>query len=436
MLRATACALLLPFVALPAQGRPQFAPAVQKVEALAQELADAMNAGDKGLAATRREAFAAGVDELLAGKELLTTLDYNRTATIAMNVRCPLVCQKVARFTIEKLEQPGQLREFLGIANFELAQQATTDADMRRLCTEGAAALAIWCEAKPGSIGPAYLMQSYMVLGEWQKAIAWNERLKQRRSNIVLPPHGCALLHLGANQWDEALALLETPEVEEELEATEVDVLASRALASKGDFAAAVARLRLALQRKVGDAVVEALAETLACQGKYDEALAVLKQHPQQDKSEDRRVQAGLLKSRAVLEYLISLRGKRPADLRAQLGKRLEVKFVVHGMKEGDALGKTLAASPWALAYGLTHAPSGPASWASDLLFAVCVQDVGKYVQPDAEKKLMQALVDDSLRAALVGPDAFSVAKRNAETHVIRFEVPGALLVRRLLAGP
>jgi hypothetical protein len=163
------------------QDRTRYAAPVLRVQELAQALADALNARDEAGAAKAEVAFEAGVDTMLAG-ELLAMTDCNKAATMAMNVRCPEACQRIARLAIAKLDQPGQLREFLGIANMELAQRADTDAAMRALAAEAAAALAIWCEAKPGSVGPGHLVHAYGTIGAWDKALAWDDRLRERGS--------------------------------------------------------------------------------------------------------------------------------------------------------------------------------------------------------------------------------------------------------------
>jgi hypothetical protein len=212
-----------------------------------------------------------------------------------------------------------------------------------------------------------------------------------------------------------------------------LDVLVSRAEALRGNHDAAIACARANVAREATPAAVAALADALAFAGRYDEALALLKQHPATSTSQNARVQAGERKSRAVFEYVVGLRGKRPADLRQQLGRLLEAKFVVIGAKEGDALGKQLAASPWALAHTVRQTPSGPAGWANDLLFAVCVRDVAKYEQPQAERAIVGAVIDDASRAALTGADAWTDAQRHAQSHLVLDDVPGALVVRSLL---
>lgn len=434
--RSSALLLLLSIQAttLVAQtpARPTYAPLVQKVEAAGQAVADALNARDRDLAEKRRAAFAETVDELLASKELLTTSDYNRSATVAMIVGCPEACQKIARFTIAKLEQPGQLREFLGIANMELCQRVDTDAEMRALATEAVGALEIWCEAKPGSIGPSHLIQAYATLGEWSKALAWDDRLRERRSNIACPPFFRVILLLGAEQWPQAIELLRSEAVAEETVATEIEVLVSRAEAMRGEHEKAIAVARANLARETTDAAVAALADALARSGDYDAALALLAKHPVTEKSEDPRIAAGLRKSRAALVYLIGLRGKPPADLRQQLAKLLEVRFEVLGA--GAAAAKRMQQSPWALGWTARKVPSGPSGWANDLLLAVCVRDTAKYEQPKTERTLLGAILDDEARAALTGDEALQVARRNVRASFVYFTSPGALVVDQLLA--
>jgi hypothetical protein len=434
-MRSLAVALLVVATAVAQQPNPPYAAPVLRVQELAQALADAINGRDEAGAAKAKAAFEAGVDTMLAG-ELLAMRDYNKAATMAMNVRCPEACQRIARHAIAKLEQPGQLREFLGIANMELAQRADTDAEMRALASEAAAALAIWCEAKPGSAGPGYLVHALGTIGAWEQALAWDDRLRERRSRLAAGPLARGIFLLGAGQWDAAIAQLRADEVttgNDAAPAGMLDVLVSRAEALRGKLDAAIACARANVAREPSDAAVAALADVLAFAGKHDEAVALLKKHPAKATTEDPRGQAGLRKSRAVFEYLVGLRGKRPADLRQQLARLLEAKFVVMGAKEGDALGKQLASSPWALAYTVQSTPSGSASWANDLLFAVCVRDVATYQQPEAERAILGAIVDDALRGALTGPDAEAVARRHARSHFVLDDVPAALVVRKLL---
>lgn len=434
-MKAVAFASLWFVTGLVAQDLSGFAPRALRVGDLAQAVADARHVGDEVRIEAASKELDAGVDALLSG-ELLTTRDYNGPATWVMNAGCPAVCQRIARFVIAKHEQPGQLREFLGIANMELARKANTDAEMRTLAAEAVAALEIWCDAKPKSMGPMHLMQAYAVVGEWGKAVAWDDRLAAQKSVLALPPSVRAMFLLGAEQWDKALELLLTPAVAAEQDAVDIAVLTSRAQALKGDVTTAIATATAYYDKDASVVAVEGLADVLAFAGKYDEALALLKKHPELTPSKDASLQAGRRKSRAVLAWLIALRGKRPADMRQRLGRLLEAKFEVVGLKEGQALAKTLADSPWALAYTARATPSGPAGWANDLLFAACVHDAGKYVVGAGEKALLAAIVDEPLRQALVGKESLARANRDACNNLVLADKPGVLVVRKLLRQP
>ncbi|MCA8950778.1 MAG: hypothetical protein KDE27_14845 [Planctomycetes bacterium] len=432
--RATPFLLLLTTLApLPAQtpARPEYAPLVQEVEAAGQAVADALNARDRGQVASRRADFDAAVDRLLASEQLLTTRDYNRSATVAMIVGCPATCQKIARFAIAELEQPGQLREFLGIANMTLCQEVDTDAEMRALATEAVSALEIWCEAKPGSIGPSHLIHAYSTLGEWAKALAWDDRLRERRSNITCPPFYRAILLLGAEQWQPAIELLRSEDVAEAAEAGEIDLLVARAESMRGEHEKAISVARANLEREVTDSAVEALADALARSGKYDAALKLLKKHPVTEESDDPRIAAALRKSRATLVYLIGLRGKPPTNLRQRLAELLEVRIAVMGAAPGA---EKLQKSPWALGWTARKVPSGPAGWANDVLFAVCVRDIATYEQPEGERQLLGALLDDAARAALTGDDAVKIARRNVRASLVYSGAPGVLVVDQLMS--
>ena len=70
-----------------------------------------------------------------------------------------------------------------------------------------------------------------------------------------------------------------------------------------------------------------------------------------------------------------------------------------------------------------------PNSW-----FAVCVRDIATYEQPEGERQLLGALLDDAARAALTGDDAVKIARRNVRASLVYSGAPGVLVVDQLMS--
>jgi hypothetical protein len=441
---------------LAAQDPPPTAPpkgteTVERVVAAARELRAAMS-GQQDEAAERRRsearaALQAAVAELEAAPAGVAADEWARTIRAAWSVGCAGETATLCGLALAQGLDSPELWCQLGMSRLAQAQEEELPAVQRRL---GDASAAAFVKARAGAAPlPAYLFlsQAWAVACDFEAALADFDRVRADErvaAQVIAAVKSIgsyrATLLLCAGRFAEAAGTFAALPETERGRHNDLLLARSQVLAGRTDDAIATAR-RLFADRP-NDAHQTLLVDVLGYAGRVGEALAVLAERAPSTNGMDETELAQLKKSRAVLEYLVRLDGKRPLDLRQQLAQRLEHRFVVMGAESltGQVAKQQeqLTTSPLALGMLLQQVAGNTSSWANDLLMCICVADAAGYEPGALERTVLDIVLRDEARAAIVGEHAARDARRALAGHRMMPNAEGILCAERLLgaAGP
>lgn len=239
-----------------------------------------------------------------------TTFDhFARAIQATWRTQCPGACALLCERALQRFEPTAELHTQLGMSRWAMAENAAGPFDTRHNAALAAAAFA--ASRRLGEHEPAYVFAwvSRFCGCDFDGALAdlavvaahakYGESARSALHRLR------AMTMLGAGRGDEATKELAAADEANEGRDDDHDLIGARALAlaGRGDEAIAAAR---AAHAKQPDRVRTALvADVLAAAGKYDEALAFLRQHaPERGKlSADGFEQ--VQRSRAALVYCI-----------------------------------------------------------------------------------------------------------------------------------
>ena len=356
--------------------------------------------------------------------------------------QCPGACAMLCELALQRFDATAQMHAQLGMCKMALAQEAKLEFDCRRFAAEAASAFA--ASRKLGEVEPAFVLMSQALFCslEFDAALADFDRVRAHpKFGDKLAGHaGRAVFLLAAGRAAEAVTEFDAAAAAKESQ--DDPVLLVRALALAGRKDDAVSQARVLWHDSPSPIHLTVLADVLAFAGRYDEALALSRDNPVQQGKLSPEDFAELRRTRAALEFLIGLRGKRPDDLREQLLKVLEHKikistwdsFSIQYTDAPDAKGEEdLNASPLAVGSWLLQRPTSASSWANDVLFAVCVEDAPKWECSPLARQLLERLLPAAHLQAMTGADALGRARAMLASRRMFDHAEGVLTASQLL---
>ncbi|MFK7740789.1 MAG: hypothetical protein AB8H80_10735 [Planctomycetota bacterium] len=363
----------------------------------------------------------------------LTSPEYRQASQFLMHSKMPTRAGRVVRRGLELFGDNTELLEMLGTAEFATCQTARTDVAMRAHARN--AIDAFERARKAGSTSPTCRLmpwQAHIIDCRFDRALAEIDRLIADKDLQKMMPdrhlaRGMALL--GAGPYEDALAELTHDAMPMQMRMS-TESMAARAEALAGQPAAAVRRSKALFERRKDATSLGVYADTLAYAGLAEEALKVLRDNPIQAIRGEPAVRVAQRKqSRATFEYLISLRGERPDNLRTELAKRLGHSVSAHSKALTTA---TSPQSPLLLGYAARNAPSSPKGWGNDLLVLACIAAGDSYKPSDDEQKLIDTVLDDSSKMALQGQSAKARALTILRAACMRDDYEGSLVALQI----
>lgn len=457
MLRNTALSVLIPVLAgaLWAQDPPPAAkPTPPDAEALAAAI-EAATAELRRLAPQRArlpaETWSAAEAKLgeattaFLACEVSSFEHFARAIQTTWQTQCPGACALLCERALQRFEPTAELQSQLGSSRWAMARNAAGPFDTRHNAALAAAAFA--ASRRLGEREPAYAFAwaSRFCACDFDGAladlatVAAHEQYGESARSALHRLR--AMTMLGAGRGDEAMKEFAAADAADEGRDEDHEVLAVRALVLAGRADEAIAAARTAHANQPRQENVALVADALAATGKYDEALAWLRQHAlvRGTHSEARFVE--LQRSRQALVFFIEQRGKRPPDLRQQLTALLglQVKvgtldglFVHHGVGDG-AVKVDITASPQALGTWLCAQRGTAFTWATEALFVICVEDAPGWAGGDFELGLLRAVVPPEHWQAVTGDGALAAARAALAGERIMPGAEGVLTAGRLL---
>ncbi len=388
------------------------------------------------------------IEALLARRDDLEWDHLARCIQILWRTQQAPGCASVCEAAIERFEPTLELRTQLGMCRLAMAQEARTPAAMQHCASQ--AATAFLAARELGDSEPAFVLahQALATSGDPVAALA-DFDLVRRHATFgakLAPVHsGRAVLCLLADKAEDALHELDAAEAAGENDGKVDGLLRVRLLALAGQNEPAIAKARDLWADDPRPSNLTLLVDVLGATGATDEALQLLRAHPIDPEGRTAADLADILRSRAVLEYLLELRNQRPADLRQQLQQRLghEVKLqgvdsfrVIDTGDKGDDEGRDLNGSPIALGHHLRAHPFDACSWANAALFVVCVEDTVAWQASPFERQLLLGIVGPESAEAITGKTALAKARGMLAGERINPFAEGILTATRLLREP
>jgi tetratricopeptide (TPR) repeat protein len=403
-------ALVLP---LAAQELPAVADLAKQVHELAQQLAEARDAGgaeDRAKVKTLTQAIDALIAPLLADEAKEATVEHYVEASSPLLEPYPLAAVRVAEAGLKHFPDARFLYDHIGFAKTRLAADekpcAQQLADFRAAEQAFRKALTLQPDTFHAHLG---LFQALDHLGRYDEALQQLD-VAAKTAGSEAPPllplwRGCLLLR--ARKPAEAMAALQAEALQAKVDADGelkryVLVLLLRAAALGGDAAKVAAQTQALKAADDSPAATLEAADALLSIGKKADAMKLLANKPAAAKDGgDETETAQLAQSFAALEVVANATDFGAASpLRIPLGKALGHAFLT---MLPDKSGKTkevdLSGSPVMMGSLLRSAPAAPPKeWGNRLLLALCIEAMPAH-KPSAEETKVAAAVKDVAKA-------------------------------------
>lgn len=431
----------------PPKAKPALAPIAERTAALekqARELSQLQK--ELGLESERvvqaNDRFRATLEEFLAEPAQVEWVHAARAIQVLWETECIPGCAQVCELALKRFEPTAELYAQLGMCKLEMAKHAVRNVDCRLFANE--AAEAFLASRKRGDLEPAHVLlhqalatacRNTEALAEWD-ALCADPRYSEQFAGMVHHIRGLYLL-LG-DRAGEAVVELTGPGMakEEPFRGDRVDLV--RALALAGRHEEAVAKAREAWREVPKDYHLTLLIDVLGYTGAFDEALHLLKANPPKPAHGSEQPDGDVKKSRAVLEYLLGLRGSRPADLRKRLVELLGYQVKVGSadgllIHEGGAEPANMNTTPLAVGCHVLQQPTSACTWVDELLFVVCVEEARTTKTNALGQQLMLRILPAADVALVTGKDALPKARRAFASLRMMEYAEGVLTATRLL---